>query len=190
MASSRPYVLFLMLLVPCLTACALLSTGRDLPLIEFNCQQAFPRGYEVRATLRLAPAEQDFLLALATTSERIDLALLTVQGMPVYDFSCTDGDSLASVQMPAADDLPPLALLNYLGMIYMDANALSQQLQPGWAVQAHGAERILTGPDTAVGVQISYQGDAPWFSAIELADSLNGITLRITILESSHVLPE
>lgn len=183
-------VLLLALLLPCLASCALLPTGRDLPLVEFNCQQALPRSYEVRATLRVAPAEQQFLLALGTTSDRVDLALLTAQGVPVYRLSCSDGDPRLSVQITAGDELPPLVLLNYLAMIFMDVDALSQQLQPGWTLQAHMAERILTRPGTAVGVQISYQGTAPWFNVIDLADSLNGVTLRIVILESSRVLSE
>jgi hypothetical protein len=190
MATARPRTLLLVLLVLALTSCALNPSGRDMPLAAVNCRQALPLGYEVRGTLQTSPAGQDFLLALRTMPERIDLTLLTVQGLPVYRLSCADGSPQASVQTSVGGTLPPLELLNYLTMIFMGAEALSQQIQPGWTLKTHGADRLLARPGTSATVRISYQGTAPWFYAIELADSLHGVTLTITILESSRVLPE
>jgi hypothetical protein len=182
--------LSLALLALTITSCAVLPREHDVPLAGLNCQQALPRGYEVRATLQVSPAEQDFLLALGTAPERINLALLTLQGVPVYRLSCSDGEPQTNVQTSVGEKLPPLALLNYLAMIFMDADVLSKQLQPGWTLRTQTSERFLTRPDTAAGIQISYQGKAPWFQMIELTDGLRGVTLSIVILESFRVLPE
>tara|TARA_R110002072_G_scaffold302958_1_gene490368 strand:- start:6851 stop:7423 length:573 start_codon:yes stop_codon:yes gene_type:complete len=190
MMAMRYRDMLLALLVLALPACTLLPDGQDLPLAQVDCRQAFPQGYEVRATLRVEPSGAKFLLALGTAPERIDLALLTVQGMPVYSLSCTDGYPEASVQTSAGNEIPPLVLMNYLAIIFMDAEALPQQLQPGWALQAHTAKRFLTRHENAAEVQIRYQGTAPWFDSIELTDSLQGVSLSIVILESSRVLPE
>lgn len=190
MAGACCRALLLALLLPCMATCALLPAERDLPVVEFNCSEALPRGYEVRATLRVAPAEQDFLLALRTASDRTDLALLTAQGVPVYRISCFDDRPLVSVQTPTGDDLPPMVLLTYLAMIFMDSEALSQHLQPDWVLQEQASVRVLKRSVTAAEIRVDYQGTAPWFSETELVDSLNGVTLRTVILEGTRVLPE
>jgi len=173
-----------------LAACTLFSARRDLPLAEFDCRHALPRGYEVRATLRTSSANQDFLLAMATAPERIDLALLTAHGVPVYRLFCAEEGPRASMQTPGGDDLPPLVLLHYLALIFMDSQALAGHLRPDWVLHDQAASRVVTPPSGAAGMRIAYQGPAPWFSRIELADSLNGLTMHIEILESSRVLPE
>lgn len=190
MAGACFHAPLLALLLPCLATCALLPEERDLPLAEFNCPEAIPRGYEVRATLRVAPAEQDFLLAMGTASDRTDVALLTPQGVPVYRISCVDDRPLVSVQTSTGDNLPPLVLLKYLAMIFMDSEALSLHLQPDWVLQEQTFGRVFMRPVTTAEIRVGYQGTAPWFSEIELVDSLNGVALRIVILEGTRVLPE
>ena len=182
--------MFFALLVLTLASCAVFPSGQDMPLAGLNCRQALPSGYEVRATLRVGPGGQDFLLALATAPERNDLALLTVQGIPVYHISCADGGPGTNMQTSAGDMLRPLMLLNYLAMIFMDADVLAQQLQPGWTLQADTAARSFSQPGSSLGVYINYHGKAPWYRVIDLADSLHGVTLDILILESFRVLPE
>ena len=173
-----------------LVACSSLPTERELPLAEFDCLQVFPHGYELHATLWVAPAKQGFLLALRSEPQQVDFALLTAQGMPVYSLSCAVGGTRVSSQTQVSDNLSPQLLLTYFAIIFMDAGALSEQLQPGWDIQEDTGARRLTRQDVAEEIQVRYEGAPPWFSAIELEDSLNGVTLRMVILESSRVLPE
>jgi hypothetical protein len=159
-------------------------------LAEFDCLQGFPHGYEIHATLGVAPAKQEFLLALRTEPQQVDFALLTAQGMPVYSVSCGIGGTRVNPQTLVSDNLPPQLLLTYFAIIFMDTGALSEQLQPGWDIQHDTGARRLTRHDVAKEIQVRYEGAAPWFSVIELEDSLNGVTLRMVILESSRVLPK
>lgn len=180
----------LALLMIGLVACSSLPMGRELPLVDFGCLQVFPHGYEIHATLGVAPAKQEFLLALRSEPQQFDFALLTAQGMPVYSLSCAVGGTRVSSQTLVSDNLPPQLLLTYFAIIFMDAGALSEQLQPGWKVHEDTGARRLTGPGVVDEIQVRYEGPAPWFGTIELEDSLNAVTLRMVILESSRVLPE
>lgn len=190
MARIRYRLLFLLLFVPCQMSCTLLLPRPVSPIETVHCLQALPKGYEVHATVRVSSSDQHYLLAIGTGPERLQLALLAAQGIPVYRLVCEQGSPRVSMQTTLGEHLPPLVLLNYLGLIYMPSPQLSQQLRADWVLQEQLGERVLARPAGAVGIRVVYRGQAPWFSSVDLFDELNGVNLRLVILESSRVLSE
>lgn len=187
----------LLVIISGLAACSLLPTKEwESPLEKPFCLKGFPTNYEVRATLSLQVdhRDEDYFLAIRTVENTIDIALLTLQGIPVYSIRCTASDPHIASQTQLVGGMQARDLLFYLELIFLDVEMLRPQLRPRWSVEEHKNLRVLSRNTAEAGthnrIQVTYQGDLPWFDAVHLTDSVKGTAIDVKILGSAHVLPE
>lgn len=190
-------IMVLIIAITPLVACTSFSTKTGgAPLIRTGCPLGLSENYEVSATLtvRTAARNEEYFLALRTAADDAEIALLTLQGIPVYSVHCSRSETVVSAQAQLPGGIHSELLISYLQLIFTDAKSLRRRLDPQWSLDDRDDRRILShrAPDGATpgAIYIEYTGTPPWFASVQLQDIVQDTSLALEIIGSTHVLPE
>lgn len=197
MWSSRRGCLAPVLAVLCLTGCSTVGHVRaGLPLAAPSCIDYLPFPWEIRATMNIQRGEEttNLLAAIATAQSGAKLALLTPQGIPLYRFTCSQGEWEIARQVRSDLPVKPERLVAWLQLVYLEQTRVPQFLRPGWAWSDSGGVREFYPPggvvDTPPSIRIEHGGSGPWYATARLDDNGLGARLVVQILEATRGLSE
>lgn len=193
--------LVLLLMLSALPGCSTLTeTAADFPLRHDRPVIAFPQGAEVTAALTLTQAGrvEEYLLALHSSGDGVQGALLTPQGIPLATFATVDHRRRVATQARSGRLLSPIQLLDYLELSYSSVANGPALLKSDWCAVETGVERLFvrhcgnTSSDVyeTAAFSLTYQGSKPWYQTIVLYDVARALTMRLRILEHSNAVSE
>jgi hypothetical protein len=178
-----------------LHACSFLpSHGTSLPVDASDFGNVLPDGYELHAVLTLerAGVSREYLMVVSTEPGEARLALMTPQGLPIYLMTGSEGSLTVSQQLRFEHLLTPNTVASYLLMIYGGSELLLDSAAGSdWQLEVASQRRSYS-PRAGGGgtIEVSYRGEAPWYSEVTLIDSRDGTLMIVRTLEWFDVIPE
>lgn len=193
--SQRCQVWRLLALLPVLWlgGCAVLPGDTD-PLPAPALPDVIGGPLEVQATVAMrSPRErpQQYLVALKAAAGRAELALLSAQGVPLYQATVRQGTLSVRTQAGSPAELPASRLLVYLALVYGDPARLQETIAgQGYTLRDSAGGRDYGSSGASEEFSVRYVGAAPGFAEAVLFDRQRQIEMFFSNLEWRHALPE
>lgn len=188
-------LLIIMSVVFALHGCSLFSSyGISQPVEASDFGNGLPVGYELHAvlTLKHAGGSREYLMVVGTEPGEARLALMTPQGLPIYSMTGGEGSLTVSQQLHFEHSLTPDMVASYLLMIYGRSELLLDSASGSdWQLEVAPQMRSYSPrADGGGAIEVSYSGEAPWYSEVTLIDSRNDTLIIVRTLEWFDVIPE